>query len=71
MVFGIQAQEGEFRRGDLVRCLDPGGREIARGLINLDSHLLQHCRTQLAEEGDVADDFRVAIHRDNLVRSQT
>ncbi len=71
LVFGIKGQEGEFRRGDLVSCLDPSGREIARGLINLDFHLLQHCRLQLAEEGDVSDDFRVAIHRDNLVRSQT
>jgi glutamate 5-kinase len=32
LAIGIVAVEGDFRVGDLVRCIDPDDREIARGL---------------------------------------
>ena len=31
---GISAASGQFSRGDLVRCTDTAGREVARGLVN-------------------------------------
>ncbi|MEL5848832.1 MAG: glutamate 5-kinase [Candidatus Igneacidithiobacillus chanchocoensis] len=69
LLFGVRAQEGAFRRGDLVSCIDPTGREIARGLVNLDARLLEHCRAQLAAGEEVSADCRILIHRDDLVRS--
>ncbi|MEY2340759.1 glutamate 5-kinase [Acidithiobacillus sp. IBUN Pt1247-S3] len=70
LLYGIKGQEGEFRRGELVSCLDANGREIARGLINLDARLLQHCRMQVENGEEILEDFHVVIHRDNLVRSE-
>ena len=69
LLFGIQGQEGQFRRGELVSCVDGKGLEIARGLVNLDAQLLQHLRILLETGEAVDDDYRVVIHRDNLVRS--
>lgn len=69
LLFGVRAQKGAFRRGDLVSCIDPTGREIARGLVNLDARLLEHCRAQLAAGEEVSADCRILIHRDDLVRS--
>ena len=34
LAIGITAVSGEFRRGDLVSCVDAEGRERARGLVN-------------------------------------
>src|SRR5258708_8221032 len=31
---GVVGCEGQFERGEAVRCSDPGGRESARGLVN-------------------------------------
>src|SRR6185436_5715516 len=31
---GVKKIEGEFDRGDVVACLDPQGKEVARGLVN-------------------------------------
>ncbi|MBU2855737.1 glutamate 5-kinase [Acidithiobacillus ferrooxidans] len=66
---GVIAVEGTFRRGDLVVCKDPLGRDIARGLINLDAPVAaRYCRKQsheLADDPEVLED--VLIHRDNLV----
>ena len=38
---GVTAAEGNFQRGDLVVCLDPEGREVARGLVNLDAQMVR------------------------------
>jgi len=67
---GVTAVEGAFRRGDMVACLDPDGREVARGLVNYDaasarqiagqpSHAIERILGYLAESE--------VIHRDNLV----
>lgn len=34
LAVGVTAVEGSFRRGEVVACLDPEGREVARGLVN-------------------------------------
>ncbi len=31
---GVVEAQGEFVRGDVVACIGPDGREIARGLVN-------------------------------------
>jgi glutamate 5-kinase len=31
---GVTAVEGDFSRGELVTCIDPGGIEVGRGLVN-------------------------------------
>lgn len=67
---GVTAVEGEFDRGDLVACMDPEHREIARGLVNYgaaESRKLigqPSCRIE-ALLGYV--DEPELIHRDNLV----
>ena len=67
---GISAVSGEFARGDLVRCTDTAGREVARGLVNYNtdeaSQLLgiesRQIETILGYGGDPE-----MIHCDNLV----
>ena len=69
---GITASEGDFQRGDLVRCVDPEGHEVARGLVNFAQQevllrLGKGSKALCALFGDV-DEFEI-IHRDNLVLS--
>jgi len=67
---GVRAISGRFRRGDLVSCLDPEGREMARGLVNYASDeaakIIGRSSDQieglLGYQGEVE-----LIHRDNLV----
>lgn len=69
---GVKKLEGEFERGDLVACVDPDGREVARGLSNYgvaDARKIigaksEELATRLGYAGDVE-----LIHRDNLVIS--
>jgi glutamate 5-kinase len=67
---GVQAVRGEFRRGDVVLCRDPLGRDVARGLSNYDAEELQ--RIQGCSSRDIeallgyGGDPEI-IHRDNLV----
>ncbi|PTU32234.1 glutamate 5-kinase [Stenotrophobium rhamnosiphilum] len=69
---GVKKLEGEFERGDLVACVDPDGREIARGLANYafaDARKIigaksDELEARLGYVGDVE-----LIHRDNLVIS--
>ncbi|HEY0974455.1 MAG TPA: glutamate 5-kinase [Solimonas sp.] len=67
---GVQAVDGDFDRGDLVACVDPDGREIARGLSNYDAgearKLLGARREELAQRLGYPGDAEL-IHRDNLV----
>ena len=67
---GVTSVEGEFDRGDVVSCLDPQGRECARGLINYSSgdtrRIMRQPSSRIAELlGEVGDDE--LVHRDNLV----
>ena len=67
---GVKKVEGEFERGDLVACVDPDGREIARGLVNYsvaDARKIIGAKSDELEArlGYLGD--AELIHRDNLV----
>lgn len=67
---GVTAVEGEFERGDLVACLDPDNREVARGLVNYGSaearKLARQPSSQIEALLGYVDEPEL-IHRDNLV----
>ena len=67
---GVAAVEGEFERGAVVGCVDPDGREIARGLVNYSASEARLIRGKPSSEivsvlGYV--DAPELIHRSNLV----
>src|ERR671915_918104 len=67
---GVTEVTGDFQRGEVVACLDPGGREIARGLANYSSaEARQIIRKPSAEIEAILGyvDEPELIHRDNLV----
>jgi len=68
---GVVSVEGEFARGELVRCVDETGREIARGLVNYGAHearlLLRRSSADIPSILGYGGDAEM-IHRDNLVR---
>ncbi|MEX2525162.1 MAG: glutamate 5-kinase [Gammaproteobacteria bacterium] len=70
LAVGVAKVEGEFRRGGIVRCLDPDGREIARGLVNYNS---DESRRIIGQPSDRIEsilgyvDEPELIHRDNLI----
>lgn len=67
---GVRSVDGEFMRGDLVLCIDPDGREVARGLCNYDADDAR--RIAGAKSDEIAKRLGgpgepEMIHRDNLV----
>lgn len=72
LAVGVKSVSGNFRRGDLVNCVDASGREIARGLVNYNADEARKIAGQpsaaitdlLGYHGD-----EELIHRDNLVLS--
>ncbi|MBK1672121.1 glutamate 5-kinase [Ectothiorhodospira shaposhnikovii] len=67
---GVTHVKGRFSRGDVVTCLDPDGRAVARGLVNYATDEARRIMRRKAEEiesilGYV--DEPELIHRDNLV----
>jgi glutamate 5-kinase len=70
---GVTAVHGEFERGALVSCLDPDGRELARGLVNYSAAETRRImrRPSSAIEAILGYvDGPELIHRDNLVLLQ-
>ncbi len=67
---GVRQVSGSFERGDLVACVDPQGREVARGLTNYGHQEAQRIlgarRDELAQRLGYLGDAEM-IHRDNLV----
>jgi glutamate 5-kinase len=67
---GIKAVEGSFRRGEMVVCVGPDGREVARGLVNYSA---QDAARILGQPTDAVAkilgylDEPEMVHRDNLV----
>lgn len=67
---GVKRVDGEFGRGELVRCVDPLGHEVARGLVN-------YSASEAKQIAGVSSDKIAAIlryegeqeliHRDNMV----
>lgn len=67
---GVHDLQGEFERGEVVSCVSPAGREIARGLVNYNA--LETRRILRTSTGDIETrlgyiDTPELIHRDNLV----
>ena len=67
---GVKGVAGQFRRGEMVSCVDEEGREVARGLINYDSDearaIAGRSSDRIAEVLGYLSDEEL-IHRDNLV----
>ena len=70
LAVGVKSVQGQFKRGDLVSCLDGQGNEIARGLINYGAEDAAKIAGKSSNEFETllgyADDEEL-IHRDNLV----
>ncbi len=67
---GIKSAEGSFERGDSIRVLDPGGKEIARGITNYGSGELARIIGKKSEEIEAILGFNFGdevIHRNDLV----
>ena len=67
---GVKGVAGQFRRGEMVSCVDEDGREVARGLVNYDSDEARAIAGRSSDRiadvlGYVSDEEM--IHRDNLV----
>lgn len=67
---GVTAVSGEFQRGDLVRCVDAGGVEVARGLVNYGADearkIMRQPSARILEVLGYLGEPEL-IHRDNLV----
>ncbi len=67
---GVKAITGQFRRGEVVSCVDARGREVARGLVNYDAEearrIMGQPTARIEEILGYADEPEL-IHRDNLV----
>lgn len=67
---GITDVGGSFESGDPVSCLDPDGKEFAKGLVNCASELLTRIKglkTQDIQQQLGPQEYEEVIHRDNLV----
>ena len=67
---GVSEVRGEFRRGEVVACVDKTGREIARGLVNYSAdearRIMGQPSSRIEELLGYVDEPEL-IHRDNLV----
>ncbi|HEX7813405.1 MAG TPA: glutamate 5-kinase [Burkholderiales bacterium] len=67
---GVYELGGQFERGEVVSCLDPQGREIARGLVNYSAvetaKILKSPSQEIEARLGYIDEPEL-IHRDNLV----
>jgi len=67
---GVVGVHGSFERGEAVACLDPDGREIARGLVNYASGesrvIMRRPSSEIEGLLGYVDEPEL-IHRDNLV----
>lgn len=70
LAVGVAGVEGDFMRGEMVACIDPAGKEIARGLVNYGA---TEARKIMGKPSDQIEkllgyvDETELIHRDNLV----
>jgi glutamate 5-kinase len=67
---GVLRQSGDFRRGELVICVDQEGREVARGLANYPANesqkIIRKSSTEIESILGYVDEDSL-VHRDNLV----
>jgi len=67
---GVKAVDGDFERGAVVACLDPDGKEIARGLVNYGAQEARRIAGRASSEIEAIlgyVDEPELIHVDNLV----
>ena len=67
---GILDVLGNFQPGDPVSCLDPAGKEFAKGLVNYSAQTLRDIKGQKTSEIQQVSgrqEYEEVIHRDNLV----
>lgn len=67
---GVTSVSGSFERGEVVGCLDPLGREIARGLVNYSATETRRILRRASNEIEAILGYvgePELIHRDNLV----
>ncbi len=67
---GVKSVVGDYSRGDLIRCVDESGNEVARGLVNYnasESRKIIGKSSHLIAEALGYCDNEELIHRDNLV----
>ncbi len=67
---GVVGVDGGFTRGEMVACVDPGGREVCRGLVNYaadEAHRLMGRSSLEIEEILGYVEEPELIHRDNMV----
>jgi glutamate 5-kinase len=67
---GIVEVRGVFEPGDAVSCVDPDGREFAKGLVNFSADTLRKIKgMKTAEAHQIVgvQEYEEVIHRDNLV----
>ena len=67
---GVVSVSGEFERGDVVACVSPDGREVARGLVNYGASDARRIMKQPSSEIESILGFveePELIHRDNLI----
>lgn len=67
---GVTAIEGDFDRGEVVACVDPDGKEVARGLVNYSAEearrIMRQPSDRIEELLGYVDEPEL-VHRDNLV----
>ena len=67
---GVTELEGDFERGDLVTCLAPDGKEVARGLVNYGAsdarRILRRPSSEIESILGCVEESEL-IHRDNLI----
>jgi len=67
---GIVTVTGSFEAGDPISCLDPDGKEFAKGLVNCSSDTLikiKGLKTAEIQQRLGPQEYEEVIHRDNLV----
>jgi len=66
---GVREVRGMFGEGECVACLDPSGREFARGLVNYSSNDLERIKGARTSQIEKILGYKVSdevIHRDDL-----
>lgn len=70
LAVGVTAVTGDFRRGEVVRCVDGRGAEVARGLVNYSAEETRRIKGLPSEQIEKTlgyVDEPELIHRDNLI----
>jgi glutamate 5-kinase len=73
LAVGVTAVNGNFKRGEIISCVNSEGREIARGLVNYNAQetrqIMGRPSSRFVEILGYADEPEL-IHRDNLILTQ-